>query len=126
MLRYHPHGDLFNAVSVGPVHERFSRRILHRIATAVATCHAHGVCHRDIKPENILINDAFQPVLCDFGLSSWEGRRAGDGPGTGPAGVGAYRPHWRNSSVGSEGYFAPEVTLGLPYDGRKADVVRTL
>ena len=28
----------------------------------------HHYVHRDIKPANILLNDQFEPIICDFGL----------------------------------------------------------
>ena len=38
------------------------------ILGALAAVHAHGYVHRDIKPENILVDDAGQVTLVDFGL----------------------------------------------------------
>ncbi len=125
VLPYFPHGDLFNVVSVGAFDEYHGRALVRLLLSAVAECHKAGVCHRDVKPENVLLDCDFRPVLCDFGLSSCE-RPVASSADAGPrprSSASAHVPYWRSSSVGSEGYFAPEVGLGLPYDGRKADTV---
>jgi hypothetical protein len=41
-----------------------------QIASALAYCHSCGVMHRDIKPPNILVDDAGNYFLADFGSGS--------------------------------------------------------
>ena len=38
----------------------------------LAHCHSRGVFHRDVKPENLLLNDAFQLKIVDFGLAAFD------------------------------------------------------
>ena len=50
-----------------PVAERI--RLVARVAEAVAAAHRQLVAHLDIKPENVLVTEAGDPVLLDFGIA---------------------------------------------------------
>jgi formylglycine-generating enzyme required for sulfatase activity/dienelactone hydrolase/predicted Ser/Thr protein kinase len=43
--------------------------IAEQIAGALATAHAAGIVHRDVKPANIVISDAGQAKMLDFGVA---------------------------------------------------------
>jgi serine/threonine protein kinase len=66
-------GELFTRVSnKGPYEEAGAARIVRRLASALAFCHARGVVHRDLKPENVLLGpggDDTAARICDFGLA---------------------------------------------------------
>lgn len=47
---------------------QWSAEKISRIADALEYSHRQGIMHRDIKPANILIDDAEQPWVTDFGL----------------------------------------------------------
>ncbi len=48
-------------------------RLFGRICDAVACAHRAGIVHRDLKPANILITDAGDPRVIDFGIARVEG-----------------------------------------------------
>ena len=41
-----------------------------KVVDAVVFAHAHLVVHRDLKPGNILVTEAGEPVLLDFGIAT--------------------------------------------------------
>jgi hypothetical protein len=71
--------------------------LLGQVAEALDAAHAAGFVHRDVKPQNVLVGDADDAYLGDFGLT-----RIG-----GVSGVTA-----TGRLVGTVSYLAPEVVLG--------------
>jgi hypothetical protein len=71
-------------------------RYLGQIAEAIDYAHGHGFTHRDLKPSNIMISNAGQATLIDFGIATWLG-------GTGE------RP---NAVAGTTRYLSPEACQG--------------
>ncbi len=52
-----------------PVTPRRAAELVAKLAGALAMVHRRGIVHRDIKPRNILIDEAGEPRLIDFGLA---------------------------------------------------------
>lgn len=44
-------------------------QLFKKVCDAVSYAHQHGVIHRDLKPGNILVDDAGEPHVLDFGLA---------------------------------------------------------
>ncbi|WP_165228568.1 WD40 repeat domain-containing serine/threonine protein kinase [Aquisphaera insulae] len=94
--------------TLGPSHAREAARLAKQAAEALDHAHAADILHRDVKPSNLLVDDAGQLWVADFGLARIKGgldlTHTGDAPGT---------PR----------YMSPEQALGRrePLDGR-ADI----
>ena len=75
--------------------------ITRQVLIALDFVHSLGLVHSDVKPENILLGSysRAQVKLIDFGSS-------------------CYLTDRQSSYIQSRSYRAPEVVLGLPYDGR--------
>ncbi|MCA8922539.1 MAG: serine/threonine protein kinase [Planctomycetes bacterium] len=64
------HGEsLKQRLTRGPCEPRWALRLTEALAQALAFAHRNGVVHRDVKPANILIDEAGEPHLVDFGLA---------------------------------------------------------
>ncbi len=61
--------------------------VMIRVSDAVGAAHQAGIYHRDLKPQNILVDEAGQPCVADFGLAvhvSQQHRHRGEYVGTLP------------------------------------------
>jgi eukaryotic-like serine/threonine-protein kinase len=87
------------------------RSILGQAALALGTAHDAGVVHRDIKPGNVMITEAGQVKVMDFGIA----RAVSDSSSTVAE---------TTAIIGTAAYFSPEQAKGEPVDAR-ADVYST-
>ncbi|PNW87957.1 hypothetical protein CHLRE_01g008550v5 [Chlamydomonas reinhardtii] len=97
-------GNLFDTQCYDPSYFTPGRMqsIARQVLQALAFLHANQVIHADIKPENILVKNYTKcsVKVIDLGCSIYNSE--------------AHLSHY----VQSRSYRAPEVMLGLPYDGR--------
>ncbi|MES2642943.1 MAG: serine/threonine-protein kinase [Myxococcota bacterium] len=76
-----------------------------QVLSALAEAHKHGIVHRDVKPGNVLVDDAGNARLCDFGIARYDAARQERLTSTG-------------YSLGTLLYMAPEQRL----DARMSDL----
>jgi WD40 repeat protein/DNA-binding SARP family transcriptional activator len=69
VMRYMRQGSLLTALKAGPWPPERAAGLLDQIASALAVAHQQGVVHRDIKPDNILLDEAGNAYLTDFGIA---------------------------------------------------------
>jgi serine/threonine-protein kinase len=60
---------LDKTIDDGEIAPKRAAELAKKIAGALAHAHKHGILHRDIKPANIMINEAGEPQITDFGLA---------------------------------------------------------
>ncbi len=100
-------GELFDRLILEKrIPEKTASCLAGRLFDAVAYLHSMGIIHRDLKPENILFSDHSKTAelkISDFGFSV----KLFTKPNLSRA----------KSALGTQGYAAPEVFSGQPYDG---------
>ncbi len=100
VLRYLSGGSVAGLIRRGPLAPADAARWLRAVAAALDFAHARGLVHRDVKPSNMLLDEAGNAYLTDFGIAAAE-----EGTVTG-------------SSVGSAAYMSPEQASGQKADRR--------
>ena len=85
------------------ISEKYAKVILLKIAKGVNEIHDANLCHLDLKLNNILLDDYYNPIICDFGQS---------------------RPFSTNESIysGTSGYQPPEMFIRKAFNGYKFDI----
>jgi WD40 repeat protein/predicted Ser/Thr protein kinase len=78
--------------------------LMARVCDAVQHAHEQGVVHRDLKPANILVDEAGQPRVLDFGVAL----------ATGGSLLGSTAHTRTGQLIGTFGYMSPEQVAADP------------
>jgi serine/threonine-protein kinase len=68
-MEYLPNGSLEDQAQGAPVPLPQAKRLMIDVLRGLGHAHANGIVHRDVKPANILIGNAGEAKLSDFGLA---------------------------------------------------------
>ena len=65
---YFPNGDLDDMINnpADEWNETNKLKVIIGIASAMNYLYEKNIIHRDLKPENIILNENFEPTICDF------------------------------------------------------------
>ena len=110
ILEYALNGDFYDYIyeTKKGLEEIYAKFIFKKILDGVKAIHEIGICHRDLKMNNILVDEYYNPRICDFGFAT---ETQGE---NGPIKLTEY--------LGTENYAPPEIFEEKPYDGIKADI----
>jgi serine/threonine protein kinase len=87
--------------------ENGGRYFLSQMLDVLTYMHGKGVVHRDLKLENILVDDAMNLKVADFGFATFR------------------KIDHLKSYRGTMTYMAPEIKEGKTYDGKEIDMFST-
>ena len=104
ILEYAEKGDLSKYITIcgKGLKEIHAKLFFSKILKSVQLIHKGGICHRDLKTGNILLDNKFNPKICDFGFAAYTTTKLKD-------------------TLGTYCYAAPEIYNSY-YDGEKIDI----
>jgi WD40 repeat protein/tRNA A-37 threonylcarbamoyl transferase component Bud32 len=106
-LEFAAGGNLARRLASRPQTPRQAAAWLEAMARAVHYAHQQGIIHRDLKPSNVLLTEAGEPMLCDFGVAKLM--------------TGSDVKTRSGTLLGTAEYMAPEQTGGSEEVGPAAD-----
>lgn len=71
VMEYVSGGTLAHRIRGNPLSPRDAAAMIVKLAEGVDFSHRQGIIHRDLKPGNVLLTEAGEPKIADFGLAKW-------------------------------------------------------
>ena len=97
-MEYVPGGSLRDlTLERGVLDPAEAARLASQVAEALGTAHERGIVHRDIKPQNVLLDEAGDAKVADFGIAVAASRTSTSGT---------------NQVFGTATYMSPEQAMG--------------
>src|SRR5215217_2975082 len=97
-MEHVPGGNLKDLITRrGALEPAEAARLASQVAEALGTAHERGIVHRDVKPQNVLIDEAGEAKVADFGIAL----AASTDPTSGT-----------NRMFGTASYMSPEQAMG--------------
>lgn len=98
-------GSLYESVYGQQIDPATAATIVAKLARGLAHAHQMGLLHRDVKPANVLLSEAGEPKIGDFGLAHKIGEQENE-----------------DAIYGTPGYTAPEVLTQPDQVDQRCDV----
>ena len=112
VMEYAPNGSLADKVKTqGALSEPVATRYILQVADALDFIHQKNMNHLDVKPGNIVLNEADDTILIDFGLSKQYDTTTGDQTSTTPLGISEGFAPMEQYKKGGVGTFTPETDI---------------
>ncbi len=106
VMRWLQGGNLADSLTRGPWQAGDAARMVRQTASALHMAHQSGVIHRDIKPANILLDQAGNGYLSDFGIAALLEPQ--------PGWIDQPEHDQADDTTGSLGYTSPDLLDGAP------------
>ena len=112
VMEYAEGGSLADKVKrLGYVPEPDAVRYIRQIADALGYIHMQKMNHLDVKPANIMLSEADDAILIDFGLSKQYDATTGNQTSTTPVGISDGYAPMEQYRPGGVGEFSPETDV---------------
>ena len=105
--------SLRERIARGPLDVADALAIAKDLARALVKAHEQGIVHRDLKPDNVMVNDALDVKVLDFGLAKAI-QIESDAPKETASSIATKEGHL----LGTPGYMSPEQADGRSVDAR--------
>lgn len=111
VMEYLNGGSLVDVVRQrGPLPEKDALGYVSQIGDALSYIHERNILHLDIKPSNVLLNDAGEAVLIDFGISKHYDESGGQ-TSTTPVGISKGYAPMEQYQQGNVNSFSPATDI---------------